>query len=636
MWFAADIRLSSLAEPLRSDMAASVTAGLLEIMNALGESESAVVQWIIGPAQSRQRKPEPFNVARALGLRAVAKETGDDRRLWKHKAAEPLVAVRGRIGARAGDPQQTRAIVRMLGEAIQLVSVAHAELRVSRPTARDARQLDHTALSGWSAILNMAELAAVIGWPVEGTASQRTAHGRQYPAPQEIVVPEERRHQPDDRVLGAGVHPSQRNQLVTLPTESALHHLHVVGPTGSGKSTLLNQLLHADVAAGRSVFVLEPRGDLVEAVLAGVPAERRQDVVVIEPGSPGEVVGFNPLAGSAETAEQRADHLLHLFRELYGTSLGPRSADVLMHALVALARSNHSTLADLPVILTNATFRRRVLSAVNDPLVLAPFFSWYDGLSEAERQQVVAPVLNKTRAFLSRTAIRRLLGQAAPRFGLDELFQRPRIVLVNLNTGVIGSETSQMIGALLVMQLWQAMQRRALVSSTHRQPAFVVIDEVQNYLKLPVDLADMFAQARGLGVGLTVAHQHMGQLTPKMRAGITANARNRVVFRPSSEDAAALAGVLGGGLVADDLALLGAHEAYAEVLVNRRPSDPFLIRTLPPDSQTLSNPTDLRRESAVRYGVDGAQLDAILQRRWQGESSTPDGPIGQQPRRPRS
>lgn len=630
---AANVKLSSFADPVRTDMGVSVTAGLLEIMNTLRRGQSVVVQWVIGAKQSRRTKPEAFSVARALGLVAVAKETTDDRRLWKLKAAEPLFLVRGRIGARARTPESARLLVRRLGEALQLVSSSRAELWITRATVRSVPQLDQ-AESGnrWSGVLNVAELASVVGWPVDGAGSLATAHGRQYPAPSQIVAPVERRDQPTARVLGAGLHPSQRNQTVTLPTESALHHLHVVGPTGSGKSTLLNQLLHADIRAERSVLVLEPRGDLVEAILAGVPAERREDVVVIEPGSREMVVGFNPLAGPREDAEQRADHLLHLFRELYGSSLGPRSSDVLLHGLVALARSDDGTLADLPVLLTNAAFRRRVLAHVNDPLALAPFFSWYDGLSEAERQQVVSPVLNKTRAFLSRTAIRRLLGQPSPRFSLDELFQRPRIVLVNLNTGVIGSETSQMIGALLVTQLWQAMQRRALVPSTHRQPAMVVIDEVQNYLRLPVDLGDMFAQARGLGVGLTVAHQHMGQLPPKMRAGIIANARNRVVFRPSSEDASTLATVLGGGLVADDLNLLGAHEAYAEVLVNRRPSDPFLIRTLQPDSKALSDPADLHRESASRFGVVGLDVDARLRERWHGGGRTSDEPIGQKPR----
>lgn len=631
---AANVKLSSLADPVRTDMSASVTAGLLEIMNTLTRGQSVAVQWVIGPKQSRRTKPEAFSVARALGLVASAKETTDDRRLWKLKTAEPLFLVRGRIGARARTPESARLLVRSLGEALQLVSSSRAELWISRATVRSVHQLDHaTDGNQWSGVLNVAELASVVGWPVDGAGLSVTGRGRQYPAPSALLVPVEGRHQTSTRVLGAGLHPSRRDQAVTLPTESALHHLHVVGPTGSGKSTLLARLLHADVAAGRSVFVLEPRGDLVEAVLAGVPAERRKDVVVIEPGASSEVVGFNPLAGSREDAERRADHLLHLFRELYGTSLGPRSADVLMHALVALNRSDQSTLADLPVLLTNAAFRRRMLAEVNDALVLAPFFAWYDGLSEAERQQVISPVLNKTRAFLSRTAIRRLLGQASPRFALDELFQRPRIVLVNLNTGVIGNETSQMIGALLVTQLWQAMQRRAVVPAHQRHAVMAVIDEVQQYLRLPVDLGDMFAQARGLGVGLTVAHQHMGQLPPKMRAGIIANARNRVVFRPSTEDASILATVLGGGLVANDLSLLGAHEAYVEVLVNRRVSDPFLIRTLQPDGQALSDPTDLRRESATRYGVDGSGLDEELQRRWQGDDARPSGPIGQAPRR---
>ena len=177
------------------------------------------------------------------------------------------------------------------------------------------------------------------------------------------------------------------------------------------------------------------------------------------------------------------------------------------------------------------------------------------------------------------------------------------------------------------------MSGSALLPSTHRQPAMVVIDEVQKYLRLPVDLGDMFAQARGLGVGLTVAHQHMAQLPPTMRAGITANARNRVAFRPSTDDAASLAAVLGGGLDGSDLLNLGAYEAYAEVLVNKQPSEPFLIRTRQPDATVLSDPGALRRASRERFGIDGQALDAALQRRWHGGDTAPAGAIGQTSRR---
>lgn len=632
---AAKVRPTSLTRPLRVDMASSVSAGLAEAVSGLRRGESAVVQWVVGPAQQRVTRPEPFSVARALGMVAVAQVTAQDRKEWRSKAAEPLLAVRGTIAARAATPGMASAIVRTLGESLQLVGSGNAELAVHRPSPRDAHQLDHVSGRGirWSGTLNVAELAAVLGWPVEGAGALRTLRGRQYPAPSDLLVPVGAPVPRADRVLGAGLHPSQPDQLVTLPTESALHHLHVVGPTGSGKSTLLARLITADMEAGKSVLVIEPRGDLVEDVLQAVPPARRQDVVIIEPGRSAQVVGFNPLRGRAEDAEARADHLLHLFHALYDRSIGPRSSDVLLHAFIALARSTNGTLADVPVLLTNAAFRRRILAEVSDPLVLAPFFAWYDTLSEAERQQVIAPVLNKTRAFLTRTAIRRLLGQATPRFSMDELFTRPRIVVVNLNTGVIGEETAALIGALLLTQFWEAMQRQALTPAVNRRPVMAVIDEVQNYLHLPVDLGDMFAQARGLGVGLTVAHQHLAQLPARMKAGILANARNRVVFRPSVEDGAPLAAALGGELSAQDLALLQAHEAYADVLTSHTPRRPFLVRTLPPRTAAASDPALLRRESAARFGTDGPALDDELRQRWQGQPTTPDAPIGQKPRR---
>ncbi|WP_406391392.1 hypothetical protein OG806_08310 [Streptomyces sp. NBC_00882] len=632
---AADVQPVGLTQPLRVDMAAGVTAGLSEILHAMSDKSSAVMQWVIGPPQSRVKQPQPFNVARALGLVAMHEATAEERRGWKQKASEPLVAVRGRIGARAASTELAAPIVRMLGEALRLVGSSHAQLRIGRPSVAGSHQLDAVKTGGiqWSGVLNVAELGSVLGWPLDGANTLASTRGRQYPAPSALLRPMDADDLPRRRVLGAGLHPSQRDQVVTLPVESSLHHLHVIGPTGSGKSTLLARLVQADIQAGRSVFVLEPRGDLVEAILAGVPAGRREDVVVIEPGTGEKVVGFNPLAGHREDAERQADHILHLFHELYGSSIGPRSSDVLLHALIALARTGSGTLADLPVILTNGAFRRRVLAEVNDPLVLAPFFSWFDGLSEAERQQVVSPVLNKSRAFLSRSPIRRLVGQARPRFTMDELFIRPRIVLVNLNTGVIGAETSQLLGALLVTQLYQAMQRRAMMPAVQRRPTMVVIDEVQQYLRLPVDLGDMFAQARGLGVGLTVAHQHLGQLPPKMKAALLANARSRVVFRPSVDDSAGLAAALGDGLSADDLALLGTHEAYARAYVPTAPGRPFLVRTLPPDTRALSDATDLRRQSAERFGVDGLALDEALRLRWRGEDRPELGPIGRVPRR---
>ncbi|MCP2245759.1 type IV secretion system DNA-binding domain-containing protein [Lentzea aerocolonigenes] len=620
-----DLRITGVSEPLRSDMASSVTAGLLEVLRLLKDGESAVVQWVIGPAEQRRTPPKHASWSQLLGFANPAQAHPGEQQHWRRKTAEPLFAVRGRVGARTHHLERTRTVLHMLAQAEALASASYSEVKSTAASRRGGSGLINLpAYQRWFGILNATELATLLGWPVDGVTD--VGHTTN-PAPHQLLIPPTRAvRSPDLRVLGQSVHPADDGQLVSLPVSSALHHLHVTGTTGAGKSTQLASFIKADMYAGRSVLLIEPRGDLVNDVLAHVPPARREDVVLLQPGGQ-QVVGINPLAGTVEEAERQADEVLQLFRQVFGNSIGPRSSDVLLHALIALARSPQGTLADLPVLLTNSGFRRRILSEVTDPLVLAPFFAWYDGLSSAERAQVIGPVLNKTRTFLSRTAVRRLLGQAAPRFHLEELFTHRRIVLVNLNSGLIGADTASLIGALLLTQLWQAILRRASLPPDERHSVMVVIDEVQDYLKLPVDVGDMLAQARALGVSITAAHQHLGQLTPSLKAAFFANARSRMVFRPSPDDIRPLAGALGSGVSAKLLERLGRFEACCRLTVDNAMSEAFTVRTRPLGPATSST-DELRRISLERYGVDGDDLDQALATRWQGTTSDPEGPIG--------
>jgi hypothetical protein len=225
-----------------------------------------------------------------------------------------------------------------------------------------------------------------------------------------------------------------------------------------------------------------------------------------------------------------------------------------------------------------------------------------------------------------------MLGEAAPRFALDELFTKRRIALVNLNKGVIGPQTARLLGALLFGQLWQAIQRRAGVPVAQRHPVMVVIDEFQDFVGA-LDFGDVLAQARGLGVSITAAHQHLGQLNPSLRAAVLANSRSRLTFRPAQGDAKALADVLGADVTAADLERLGAFQAVARVLVEAAPSNAFVVQTLP-----LSEPTNdvaaLKRGSAKRYGLAAVELDTWLRQRWEQPRSGTDGPIGIARRRP--
>ncbi|MCE7009562.1 type IV secretory system conjugative DNA transfer family protein [Kibdelosporangium philippinense] len=630
---AREIQPSSPAYPLRLDTAGAVAAGLLGLRRRLGQQEAVVLQWVVGPSFTRTQGPARFAPLEALGMVEPRKPDSSERTAWREKIAEPLFGVRGRVGAVAEDSRRGAQLIGPAVSALSLASGPYAHIEGWWQSSRIASQLWRAQgkRRTWSGSVNAAELAVLLGWPVEGV----TVPGRSFvfsPPPRSLLVPADDLKQAEgDRIIGSSVHVQSKDMLVRLPVKSTASHVHVIAPTGAGKSTMLARWILSDIEAGRSLFLLEPKGDLVSDVLARLPREHLPNVRLIEPGTASAVLGFNPLAGPREDAERRADSLLQLFREVFGAALGPRSSDVLLHALIMASRLEDGTLTDVPVILTDSGFRRRVLAKTTDSLTIAPWATWFDSLSEQERSRVVMPILNKLRAFTARDPIRRLLGQPVPSVRLNELYEKPLVVLVNLNAGSLGPETTRLLGSLLLGQLRETVQRQTAVPQAKRRAVSVVVDEWQTFTA-GMDFGDMLATARGMATGFTLAHQHLAQLSPSLRAAVLANTRSRVAFRPAKADAKDLAGVLGGQATAETLMTLPAYHAAAQVLVNGATSAPFVVQTpdLPPATE---NPIAARYEITERYGVDPYELDAQLIKRWQGGGDTPDGAIGMKKRR---
>ena len=103
--------------------------------------------------------------------------------------------------------------------------------------------------------------------------------------------------------------------------------------------------------------------------------------------------------------------------------------------------------------------------------------------------------------------------------------------------GVLGEETAQLLGSLVVARTWQAASHRARMAQDRRIDAALYLDECQNFLHLPYPMEDMLAEARGYRLSLTLAHQNLAQLPRDLREGISANARSKVFFNASPEDA---------------------------------------------------------------------------------------------------
>src|SRR5206468_8882808 len=139
----------------------------------------------------------------------------------------------------------------------------------------------------WPYELNVAELLPLLAWPL----GKESLPG--VPRDTARWLRPDERIRPRGRVFGRSNAPGDE-RLLGLGINDARHHLHVIGPTGVGKSTLLANLVLQDAAAGRSVIVVEPKGDLIEDVLARLPSERIDDVIILDPADKIAPVGLNP------------------------------------------------------------------------------------------------------------------------------------------------------------------------------------------------------------------------------------------------------------------------------------------------------------------------------------------------------
>ena len=585
-------------------ISATIRSGLAALAAVRGEEES-VVQIVIGkafkPRTTAKHLPDPGQSWISVILYGVEDAPADTRKAIKEKNEQHCFEACVRVGAsgksRAGNISRVNSIL----SAFRTLESAGVRLKATDIKASEI----NNANVPWhySMLLSAKELPGFMLLPFgeEELPGTDGLHPKLTLPPKDYREPSNRMN---DRTF-AHTKIAVGNQKLSISPQDSLEHTHIIGPTGSGKSTVLENLILADAIAGRSVLVIDPKEDLVNRLLERLPDGRKDDIVVISPSDPCPV-GFNPLALPGDKT-LTADAILAVFKEVFSENWGIRSQDVLSAALLTLMQTEGSSLLWLPALLTNEKFRHSITEKLTDEIVLKPFWKNYDAMRDSERKQEIAPVLNKIRQFLYRPGLRSVLGQSNPKFQLTDLFYKRKIVLVPLNKGVIGSEAARLLGSLIVGLTWTLALSRANIPAEKRHVVSMYIDELQDYLSLPTDLSDALAQARGLGVGITMAHQYRAQLPPDIRAGIDANARNKIVFGLNASDAKETA-AMAPELTALDFMTLPRYEIYTNFMSNGKATGWIRGETYPP-MKGMRTPAEFRAYSQTKYGIPAGSVD---------------------------
>jgi hypothetical protein len=585
------LNTSHILSVLRSTLAA--------LAQTKHSGDETVLQVILGnslmPSLLPDRMPDPKASWLDILFGTVGIASSDSRRLLNEKANSHGFEACIRIGVASSAPSRCHDLAYGVFAGLKVAESAGAGITA---LADDTVAL-HAAKAPWHfpTKLTVKELLFFLCWPI-GDIELPGVAGLH---PKILLPPSWLKDA--GRCFGKSI----GNDIpLGISAKDSLEHTVILGPTGAGKSTVMLNLILQDVKAGRGVLLIDPKADLARDVLSRIPEERAGDVVVLDP-SDTHPVGFNPLAQYRRDPALTADAVLSVFRDIFADSWGIRTQDILSGALLTLAQTKNASLVWLPSLLTDEEFRAKVTAGITDRLGLGAFWRSFEAMSKAERNQAIAPVLNKVRQFLLRPQLRAVLGQAEPKFQLSELFTTRRIVLVPLNKGLIGHESARLLGSLVVGRLWTLALSRAGIPPERRHTVNVYIDEVQDYLSLPTDLSDALAQARGLGVGLTLAHQYRTQLSPELKAAVDANARNKIVFGVNAGDARDMA-AMAPGLDAQDFMLLPRYGIYANIMQGGKSTGWVSGTTLPP-VKAIREGWELKARSMERYGRDAGEVE---------------------------
>lgn len=395
---------------------------------------------------------------------------------------------------------------------------------------------------------------------------------------------------------------------VMLEADERRRHLYIIGQTGTGKSTLLLNLLRQDLAHGEGLGLLDPHGDLAQAVLAHVPRRRSNDLVYINPGDLERPIGFNPLARVPHDLKPIvADGVVSAFRHVWPDSWGPRLDYILTNAVRALLDVPGATLLMLPRLLIDERFRIGLIDrCVSDPVVRSFWLNEFAGYGDSFRAEAVAPIQNKIGKALMVPSLRNMLAQPKSTITIRRLMDEGAIVICNLAKGSLGESTAHLLGALLVTTFAQAALSRADTPMTQRRTFHLYADEFQSFAT--ESFALILSEARKYALTLTVGHQYLDQLPYPLRAAVFGNTGSILACRCGPTDAAILAEQIGLG-TPNALLDLANFTAWARLLRHGLPSSPLRIDLYDAPTPRRSTVDRLIALSRHRFGRPRANIE---------------------------
>lgn len=334
-------------------------------------------------------------------------------------------------------------------------------------------------------------------------------------------------------------------------------HVDIIGATRSGKTNYILSTLE-----GAFCF-LDKHGDAARQIAGSV------ECIYWRLADLSYSVSYNPLAnippdGQWLASSQIASTISDIWKLGFHT---PNLLDNLSASLLLLMPTQGTTLLDVQRVLTDDTYRQRLLRNTRDQEV-RKFWQQFAEKDKRQQTQEVASTLNKMHTLSRSLPLRFALGQPTSTVDFGKLLHTGMPLVVDLSD--IGDEPAAIMGAVIINGY-----RQAADAIRNTNPYRLVIDECQNFGTHVLDT--ILSESGKRHLWLTLAHQFVSQLDERLWHSILANCATMISFRVGSNDAPLVAKALDWS--AQDLQNQGMGTARYVTLVNGQPSSATLMKT---------------------------------------------------------
>lgn len=308
-----------------------------------------------------------------------------------------------------------------------------------------------------------------------------------------------------------------------------LEHFHIVAGSGHGKTQFLQSLILDDSAYGVSIVVIDSQSQMINELATRLPRDR---VILIDPEHCAPPLNIFVTSATGQKQIATAVELYeYIFNALDASMTSKQSTAYrfLTRLLFVIPGANIHTLRELLEPGGLAKYQHH-LEKMGDT-ARSFFANEYD---TREFKDTRSQILRRLYTLLENEALETMLS-ADRMFDIGSAIAEGKIVLINTNKGFL-KQGSGLFGRIFIAQVMQYVFSRNSGPQTH-----LYLDEFQDYAEDSQVLFDLFEQSRKFKLGITVAHQYLGQLPPKLRESIASNTSTKFAGGVSPEDASALA-----------------------------------------------------------------------------------------------